>query len=461
MTGGRAEFLHTGVLVIGAGLAGLRAAWAARQADPGLPVSVAAPVDAPSGSSFAGRHNALGMQVPDPGETAFDAEVLALAAPGFADPALAALLRREAGARLADLEQLGLAFRRSPDGSPARIPGCFSAIPRAVVFEDLAGAFGRFRARVQNLGADFLPGLTARRILVRDGRACGVLLTDQDGRTVACLARAVVLAAGGPCPLFARDLSGPGNAGLSYGLLAEAGVRTANLGFIQFQWFERGSGQYASPARVLRPGARLLPSGEGEVTIGNGHPVLAQAASRDSHCPAGYGLPDAALDELLLAHGDGRGGVRLRLADGREIILDLWAQAGNGGAVVDADGATSLPGLFACGECATGMHGANRLGGAMVLATQVFGVRAGIGAARFAAGREEVPESLLLDEPPLEPLESAELQARIREGTQRHCLFGPRSGLEGFMEELRELAAGSLFARSALALAGHLVRTGA
>lgn len=61
------------------------------------------------------------------------------------------------------------------------------------------------------------------------------------------------------------------------------------------------------------------------------------------------------------------------------------AHAGNGGAVIDAHGQTSVAGLFACGECATGMHGANRIGGAMVLATQVFGHRAGVAAARMAA----------------------------------------------------------------------------
>ena len=65
--------------------------------------------------------------------------------------------------------------------------------------------------------------------------------------------------------------------------------------------------------------------------------------------------------------------------------LDIvpMAHAGNGGALIDATGATNISGLYACGECASGMHGANRVGGAMVLATQVFGERAG----RHAAAR--------------------------------------------------------------------------
>ncbi len=64
--------------------------------------------------------------------------------------------------------------------------------------------------------------------------------------------------------------------------------------------------------------------------------------------------------------------------------IGLMAHASNGGVVIDQNAWTGISGLFACGECAGGMHGANRIGGAMVLATQVFGKRAGISAATYA-----------------------------------------------------------------------------
>ena len=57
------------------------------------------------------------------------------------------------------------------------------------------------------------------------------------------------------------------------------------------------------------------------------------------------------------------------------------AHSGNGGARIDNYAQTSIPGLYAVGECASGMHGANRMGGGMVLATQVFGYAAGKNAA--------------------------------------------------------------------------------
>ncbi len=63
-----------------------------------------------------------------------------------------------------------------------------------------------------------------------------------------------------------------------------------------------------------------------------------------------------------------------------------------GGVRVDADtGATTVPGLFACGEVAGGMHGSNRLGGNSLSDLLVFGRRAGIGASDFAEGRGDAP----------------------------------------------------------------------
>lgn len=263
----------------------------------------------------------------------------------------------------------------------------------------------------------------------------------------------MVLAAGGPAPLFARQMSGPGNTGLSYGLLDAAGARLANAGFLQFFWNDADNGRFVPLASVLAAGT-VLHGPTGAPRLGADHPALALTAALARHCPAGYGLADAALDELLLAQRGADGLVRLTTAQGRELCLECSAHAGNGGAVVDQDGQTSVPGLFACGECAMGMHGANRLGGAMVLATQVFGARAGAGAARWAQG---CGDPRLSETPPLPEPESPALAARIRAGMDRHCVFGQRPGLQGFVQELEGVAAGSLLARSALVVARALL----
>lgn len=376
------------VLVLGAGLAGLRAAWAARQAAPRLRVVIATPRPGPSGSSFANRNNALGMQAPGcfpdspPGSPPEDDpqrfvdEVLALAAPGLALRPLVEALAQDAPARLRDLLDLprtGLGFRRDGSGQLLRYPGCFSAVPRAVVFDGLARAHKAFLGRALALGAELLPGFEALRLETRQGRACGATLRHvRTGQALTLRAGAVIAALGGPAPLFARRTCGPGGTGLSYGLLAQAGARLVNAPYLQFFWVVPDTLEFVNPGGLAWPG---LPVGL----------ATELAAARLGHCPTGHGLPDSALDAELLARCDAQGLVRADHPQRGPLTLTLAAHAGNGGALVDAQGRTTVPGLYACGECASGMHGANRLGGGMVLATQVFGARAGAAAAREAA----------------------------------------------------------------------------
>ena len=375
----RTDVLHTDVLVLGAGLAGLRAAWAAREAAPHLRVTLLSPFARPSGSSFANRNNALGMQVPRPDQAAaFMAEALRLAAPGLALPGLVAALAEDAPARLGDLLALGLNFRREPSGSLRLFPGCFSTIPRAVVFDGLTNAHAAFLARASALGVELLCGFEAVGLTQDEpgGRVRGALLQPlrraAGGRkTLVAHARAVIAALGGPAPLFARRICGPGGSGLSYGLLKDAGTRLANTEFLQWFWVEAANRDFVNPGELAWP-ERLAPLAE----------------MRRQHCPMAFGLADAALDLEMLARPRPNGILRVGHPQRGPLELVLAAHAGNGGALIDAQGRTNVAGLYACGECAAGMHGANRLGGAMVLSALVFGARAGKAAAQEAAGME-------------------------------------------------------------------------
>lgn len=405
------SFRH--VLVLGAGLAGMRAAWAAKQAAPHLAVTLVSPRAAPCGSSFANRNNALGMQAPRPGEAeAFIREALALAAPGTVALELARALAQDAPVALSDLLSLGLAFRRKADGALARYPGCFSPPRRAVVFDDLGAAHGAFLARVRGLGVRLLHGFVALQI-TRDaaGRATGAWLAPlRDGEPVFLRADAVVAALGGPAPLFARRICGPGGSGLSFGLLRSAGAELVNARFLQFFWGHAADGGFVNPGAL--PWSLLAPE------------LAHHAEARRGHCPLAYSLPDAALDRWLLAR---------RGADGLAPLpggapLALFAHAGNGGARIDADGRTAVPGLYACGECAGGMHGAQRMGGGMALSALVFGARAG----RAAALQPEQGGTALAGPPPA-PAPGLGLRPdrtflpRLRRGMDRHAApFAPQ-----------------------------------
>lgn len=369
------------LLVLGAGLAGLRAAWAALDARPEARVLLVSARLGPTGSSFANRNDRLGMQVlsDDASRESFVQEALRLAAPGVADPGLVRLLAGEGEERFRELLDLGVPFLREPSGELKLHSACFSPKSRhCVVMHGLAGVHERLQARLDDLGVERLTDVLVRDLLQdsQSSRVVGAVVQapGDPPERLAIAAGAVVLAMGGPAPLFAWNLAGPGNPGYSLALARRAGARLINIGYCQFLWCGPPDMNFVPIGRVLgADGWRLR-------TDGRLAPLPATlrelAPERNGHCPVGHGLPDSALDRFLL-RGQNDGLVEVGSPNGSTRRIMLMAQAHNGGALVDEQARTSVPGLFACGECASGMHGANRLGGAMVLATQVFGRRAG------------------------------------------------------------------------------------
>jgi succinate dehydrogenase/fumarate reductase flavoprotein subunit len=97
------------------------------------------------------------------------------------------------------------------------------------------------------------------------------------------------------------------------------------------------------------------------------------------------GLVDLALAEARKSGN--RVFYRRSKSEAEQLEVVHMAHAFNGGAAIDEKAETTVPGLFAAGEVAAGPHGADRVGGCMMTATQVFGARAGRFAARFALER--------------------------------------------------------------------------
>ncbi|MFZ5811599.1 MAG: FAD-binding protein [Thermodesulfobacteriota bacterium] len=372
------------VLVLGSGFAGLRAAWGALERSQGAKVAVAAPMRGPSGSSFANINDRLGVQVPmgDAERTAFHREAMDLGTPGFVRGDLVAILADEAGDRFRELQALGLRFISDQDGGLRRFGSCFSpASTRAAVFTGLAAAYKAVFDHVSSRGGRFLPGMTAQALVQdpTDGRVLGALLEDRSGRPWAQPARSVVAAMGGPAPLFRYNQAGRGGTGYGHGMLSASGADMANTGYLQWMWARPRDRSFWPIWSLLAEDAAALDA-EGQCVAVPGS-VAEAAVLRSTHCPFGYGFPDAALDRFLLDQADALGvaSIRTQGKGGRKerFQVALMAHAGNGGAVIDAHARTSVDGLYAVGECATGMHGANRMGGAMVLSCLVFGARAG------------------------------------------------------------------------------------
>lgn len=458
------------LLVLGAGLAGLRAAWEACATRPSLRVAIAWQGRGPTGSSFANPNGRLGLHLPDTDKArhAFVARVLRLAAPGFVDPALATALAEDATARFAELKDLGLSFQIGASGAIARYPSCFAqSEPNAVVFTDLGRAFSLFRDKAAAWGAAMWPQTRILRLLTDpdSGRVSGALLRGPDGFAVV-RAKTVVAALGGPAGLFALRGTGAGNRGESHALLAEAGAALVNEGWLQFMWTRVSDRSFWPVQELARPGFAVMnPDGSPDSLS----PELTRlAAARAAHCPMSHGLPDAALDRFVLSRLGPDGGASILAPDGRLFQAAPMAHAGNGGARIDLSGRTSAPGLYAAGECASGMHGANRIGGAMVLACLVFGERAGRGAALEAADAP-MPRSGLIRELAVQALENAgpdeSGQAPVTADMHAAVVLGhgpmlakAHARLAAAAEHVGHVGQAALLARAACLITGFLLK---
>lgn len=439
------------VLVLGAGLAGMRAAWSALAFDPSLNVVVVSPSSGPSGSSFSNINDQLGIQVclTDRERQEFAQAVLRIAAPGYVDPSLVEIMALESEARCLELEAIGLSFDRDSGGRRVRLPGCFDpAAPRAYILSGLGAAFATFKKKVVADGGAFVEGFLVQDMFFdqtdSSGRVCGALLhAPVRPKSLAIKAKAVVVALGGPAPLFAFNVAGSESTGYSYALLKRAGVQLVNQRFLQFLWHTLPDYTFWPIQELGRPGTRVT-SKEGDSKPLPGD-LKDLCAARAIHCPVAYGHGDEALDKFLVSQSGPTGLSRVFDPDKGWLEIALMAHAGNGGAKIDLNGWTGIPGLFACGESAGGMHGANRIGGAMVLATQVFGCRAGHGAARYALDADFVGDDSFL------PMVDERFDAQatddaqywavfpwLKLGLQRHAIPGGRPGLKAFMNQCQE-----------------------
>lgn len=400
---------ETDVLVIGGGLAGLRAAIAAREAGARVMLAVKGKPGRSGCSAITTAGYAAAMPEADPADGAdlWAADTLKGGA-GICDEDLVAIMCREGAAWIHDLEALGGVFersgsdyRRSPSGEHSR--------PRVLVTQNHIGVDLTIPLanRAAELGVAVPEPCMALRIVTDGARVVGAILMDlKTGSMSAVSARAVVLATGGAGRLFTMTSNPNGMTGDGFALAAAAGARLRDMEFIQFYpWrcidpFDRARVSIQPSTFVL--GGRLYNS-ENERFMLAFNPDGAEATTRDV---AARGIYDQMRKGLAVA-----GGVRLDLsalsaeefarsnpkvarycaAHGIDhasypFILTPEAHFWMGGVAIDGDGATSVEGLFAAGEVAGGVHGANRLNSNALPETQVFGHRAGKAAAGIAGG---------------------------------------------------------------------------
>ncbi len=399
------------VLVIGGGVAGLRAALGAP--DP-LRVLVVTKDEVRESNSAYAQGGIAGVLDPEDHFEDHIADTIA-AGKGLCDPEVVELVIREAPRRIGELIEWGthfdqvdgqVALTREGGHSHRRI---VHALGDATGREVMRAVIDRVRDRpnVRIWQNSFTIDL-----LTHEGRCRGALVWDRRRGPSLIWARATVLATGGAGQIFRETTNPPIATADGHAIAYRAGAELRDMEFMQFHptvLYIAGSSRHLITEAIRGEGAYLRDR-DGHRFMPDYHPA-AELAPRDDVSRAIVAQmaktqhPNVYLD---LSHLDPTflrdrfpGFAALCKGFDLDIAVDpIPVRPGAhymvGGVTIDNDGRTSLPGLWAAGEVtSSGLHGANRLASNSLLEGLVHGARAAEDIARVLAGsgrhRLEVP----------------------------------------------------------------------
>jgi L-aspartate oxidase len=388
--------MRVDVAVVGAGAAGLYTALAAAREGASVALVSRSPLAA-SASYWAQGGVSAALAEDDSPERHLEDTLTA--GRGAARPSAARALCEDSPTRVRELETLGVRFDADRRGALALgLEGGHSA--RRVVH---AGGSATGRRITRQLSArvavhdriTVLEGVSANALWTHGDRCVGLLAERVRGPrdafpsdSAGVLARATVLATGGAAALWRRTTNPAGAIGAGMSLAHAAGAALADLELVQFH-----------PTALVSDGPRdgfLVTEalrGEGAALVDeHGERFVDELAPRD--------VVALAIRERLATTGSGAVGIDLRGVDmsrfpnveealrsagldpGRDVVpVAPAAHYTMGGIVTDVHARSTLPGLYAVGECACcGLHGANRLASNSLAECFVFGDRAAVAA---------------------------------------------------------------------------------
>ncbi len=405
------------ILIVGAGLAGMRAAIAV---PPDLNVALLSkvhPVRSHSVAAQGGINAAIGA------EDSWEAHAYDTAKGGLylGDQDAIEAMCKEAPQDILELERMGVIFSRTPEGRIAQRPFGGAGYPRTCYAADRTGhaLLHAMYEQLMKRRCKVYEEWYVTALVVEEGRCCGVVAWDViHGGLQVLRAKAVILATGGSGRIFSTSTNAVINTGDGMALAYRAGIPLEDMEFVQFH-----PTTLRDTGILITEGARgeggYLLNTLGERFMKRYAPEQMELATRSTVSLAigqeiqeGRGVDGCVL--LDLRHL-GRPKILERLPQIRELAMEFagldpietpipirpGAHYQMGGVKANAWGETELPGLFAAGECAcVSVHGANRLGGNSLLETIVFGRRAGVRAAESIRDCHlpSIPESHLQDQ---------------------------------------------------------------
>jgi L-aspartate oxidase len=383
------------VLVVGSGISGLSAALAAAPAR----VVVTSKGTLTSGSTPWAQGGIAAPIGRGDSPARHAADTLAVGG-GRNDPAAVAVLTAEAAGAIDALVAAGVRFDGGPAGAPALAREAGHSLHRVLHADgDATGAeIARALAEAARHSAHItcLEHAFATDLVVAGGRAVGGAFRTADGERLLVAAPAVVLATGGIGRVYANTTNPPEVTGDGLAMARRAGVRLADLEFVQFHPTALAGGGDPMPllTEALRGEGAVLLDGSGRRFMQGEHPD-AELAPRDVVARAIWRRVVAGERVVL----DAREAVGVTFPDRFPTVFSACTEHGidprfeaipvapaahyhMGGIATDLHGRSSLRGLWAVGEASrSGVHGANRLASNSLLEGAVFGARAGVSAA--------------------------------------------------------------------------------
>jgi succinate dehydrogenase / fumarate reductase, flavoprotein subunit len=390
------------VVVVGAGLAGMRAAIEASRygADVGV-VSKLHPTRSHSGAAEGGINAALGNAGEDSPEqhTFFTVK----GSDYLGDQDAIAVMCAEGPGDIYELEHMGAVFSRMEDGRIAQRPFGAGGAPRTAYASDITGhvLLHVLYEQLVKSGVTVYEEWFALDLVTDGDRCVGLTAWDlMHGGVQGIEAGAVIMATGGLGRMYRGTTNAYACTGDGMSMAWRAGVPLKDMEFMQFHPTTLKANGVLITEGCRGEGAYLRNS-EGERFMFKYAPNAGELASRDvvsrseqTEIDEGRGVDGCVL--LDLTHLGARK-IMTVLHGSRELAMDyagvdpieepIPVRPGShyhmGGIDTDMWGRTTMPGLYAAGECAcVSVHGANRLGGNSLLETIVFGRRSGAAAAQ-------------------------------------------------------------------------------
>ena len=410
------------VLIIGAGLAGQRAALAAAEAGATVAImSKVHPVRSHSNAAAGGINAALNPD--DSWEShAFDT---VKGSDYLGDQDAIEIMCREAPGEVLWLEHRGVTFHRNPEGKLGTRAFGGASAARTYYVADITGQallhvlyeqLMKYHARIDRYEEWFVTAL----VQDDDGECCGAVARNiRDGQMELFSAKAVIQASGGAGQCFKPTTNALICTGDGIAQSFRIGAPLMDMEMIQYHPTTLAGNGILITEGARGEGAHLY-NATGERFMEKYAPNKMELASRDvvsrseqTEINEGRGFPDGtvALDITKVPRKRTLEALREIVNIGRDFAgVDITREPIHikpgchyimGGVKTDVWGATSIPGLYAAGEVAcVSVHGGNRLGANSLLDTLIFGRRSGEHAAERAAGMPmpSASEAALADE---------------------------------------------------------------